>query len=96
MRELNSDESLSKRLDELRGRYKQRLVSLDALSRLLEEIVISQEDNNQANAEELRGIWSEIEIINALSLESGNSPNESEVAELLDEFSAVLGQLVQT
>lgn len=84
--------SLSRRFDELCARYKQHLLSLDVLSWLLEEIVILHEDGSRANAEELRGVWSEIEIINALSLESGNSPSVPDVVRLLDEFGVLLGR----
>ena len=64
--------------------------SLNALAWSLEDLVIGLEERGWAKADELRGIWFDVEILNALNQDSGRVVNVEEVNSLLDDYLACL------
>ncbi len=60
--------------------------SLDAFAWALEDIVIRFEDHSNPLADELRGAWSDLEIINALNLSGGLEIDPAEVDTLIEEI----------
>ena len=59
--------------------------SLDALAWALEELVIRFEDRANLVADELRGAWSDLEIINAMNLSERLEIVPAEVDALIEE-----------
>lgn len=70
--------------------YRQGRRSLNSLAWSLENLVIELEERGWEKADELRGIWFDVEIINALNQDSGREVNVEEVSSLLDEYLACL------
>ena len=60
--------------------------SLDALGRTLEDIVIRFEDQSNPVADQLRGAWSDLEIINAMNLSEGLEIDPGEVDASIEEI----------
>lgn len=61
-------------------------ISLNELAWGLEDLVIALENEGWEEAEVLRGIWFDIEILNALNLDSGDIPDPGTVDELLEKY----------
>ncbi|MEJ9078432.1 hypothetical protein WKY82_08420 [Gordonia malaquae] len=70
--------------------YRQGRRSLKSLAWSLEDLVIGLEERGWEKVDELREIWFDVEIVNALNQDSGREVNVEEVSSLLGEYLACL------
>ena len=70
------------------GRYQRRVISFPYFVMELEQAVSASEGRNDAEVRELRRVWGQLEIINALALDEGLvvPQGDEEVDELITRF----------